>query len=83
MDKFEQANQKVHRVEDQWHYKILIKYGFTPVTKEAVGFVRKYEYTHPNGATISCHTGASCDYIMSNGNWGDLEAWAKKVTSPA
>ena len=52
VSEFDKANQKIHKVEDQWHYPLMTKYKFEPITKEAVGFVRKYitlfsHFTYP------------------------------------
>lgn len=67
MGDFEKANEKVHAVEDQWHYPIMTKFGFVPKTDKATGFVRSYKYEHPNSnVIIQCTTGASSDY------WEDL-----------
>jgi len=86
---FEEANKKVHPVEDQWHYPILTKYGYEPVTKEAVGFVRSYDYTHPaTRHTIRCCTGYSSDYWRTvpflpeskQGYWSDLEPYLKELS---
>lgn len=38
MSTFEEADKKVHKVEDQWHFKYLTKYGFEPIDKEGIGF---------------------------------------------
>jgi hypothetical protein len=65
--RFEEANKKVHPVETQWHYPTLTKHGFVPETKEQVGFVRAYTYTHPDGRRIRCNTGVNSDY------WTDLD----------
>lgn len=78
----ETANKTVHPVEEQWHYPILTKYGFVPNTKEGVGFVRSYEYEHPNGRKVRCITGLSCDYWSDQENtgfWSDLEKWLKSL----
>jgi len=60
---FAKANQAVHKVEDQWHYKYLTKYGWVAQTKEGVGFVRSYQYTNSKtDIIVECTTGSSCDY---------------------
>ncbi len=59
---FEKADKKVHKVEDQWHYPILTKYGYKPLDKTGVGFVRSYRYKNPEGHEIVCVTGSSADY---------------------
>lgn len=78
---FEMANQKVHPVTTQWHYPILTEAGFVAVTQEAVGFVRSYDYKHPDGRIVRCTTGSSADYWDSNdgkgGYWGSLEQYVK------
>jgi hypothetical protein len=62
MKNFDEANKKMHSVKDQWHYETMIEHGFTPITKEAQGFVRSYKYKNKNGKIISCRTGCSGDY---------------------
>lgn len=84
MNEWKIANSKEHKVEDQWHYEILTEYGFTPTTKTGTGFVRKYEYVHPSGRKILCHTGASADYwtdplTKASGYWGTLEPYLKSL----
>lgn len=68
---FNKANEKVHLVETQWHYAVLIKYGFKPLTYQAVGFVRSYDYVNESGRKIVCNTGLNADY------WEDKQT--KKV----
>ena len=82
---FEEANKVVHPVEDQWHYKILSKYGFVPREKTGVGFVRSYTYDHPKGHVIRCNTGASSDYWSQEGTnhygyWSGLEPHIRTLT---
>ena len=86
---FNEANEKVHLVETQWHYKILTKYGWEAVTKEQTGFVRNYTYSHPlTSMTIVCTTGVNADYwTLLDGNksiiggyWCDLEPHLKTLT---
>jgi hypothetical protein len=86
---FEEANKKVHKVEDQWHYPILTNHGFVPVDKEKVGFVRSYRY-EKGDHVIVCNTGASADYFSvkqgpkANGcYWGDLEPYLKSIAEKA
>jgi len=80
-DAFNKANEKIHPVETQWHYPILQRYGFEPVTKEAKGFVRSYSYK--KGAhEIICTTGVNADHWKdtingSYGYWKDLEPHLK------
>lgn len=76
MTSFKEANKVVHKVEDQWHYPIMTKAGYEALTKEGVGFVRRYEYkkgTH----TVKCITGASSDRWEDNkrnfGFWSSLK----------
>lgn len=73
------ADRKVHKVEEQWHYPILTRYGFNPVTKEDVGLVRSYKYEHPSGRQITVHTGMSSDWNEGEkfGYWSDLEPYLK------
>ena len=84
MDTFNQANAKVHSVESQWHHPILTAHGFTPVTKEATGFVRSYVYENAVGRKIKCTTGASCDYwhdeqTDKQGMWAELESYVEAI----
>lgn len=80
---FAEANKRVHKVEDQWHYKFLIAAGFEAITKIQIGFVRSYEY-RKGKRVIVCATGAACDYWRENsdkhigGYWADLEPHLKK-----
>jgi len=76
---FQKANETIHKVEDQWHYRLMVEYGFTPTTKEATGFVRRYVYTKDDHKVI-CVTGASSDYWQGDGEsgyYGTLEAYLK------
>jgi len=81
---FEEANQVVHPVETQWHYNVLIPAGWVAETKEQVGFVRTYVYTHPDTSlVIHCTTGSSSDYWMevthnkAGGYWGTLQKFVE------
>lgn len=59
----------VHPVATQWHYPIMIKYGYIPDTLEAKGMVRSYQYTHQDtGRKLILDTGAHCDW------WKDLHS---------
>jgi len=82
---FNKADKRMHPVETQWHYKILMKYGFTCISEPQEGFVRRYEYTHPNFHTVLCTTGANADYWSSNrggwGYWSTLEEHVKEITN--
>jgi hypothetical protein len=78
---FQEADKKVHRVEDQWHYSILVAAGFVPITKEAVGLVRKYLY-EKDGRQIECSTGAQAEYWVDKstgegGYWAELKPFLK------
>lgn len=79
-DDFERANKRIHKVEDQWHYPIMTKYGFKPLKELAVGFVRQYKYS--NGLDIiTCNTGVNAEYWQAPqgfGYWADLEPHMKK-----
>ena len=57
------ADQKMHPVEIQWHYPIMTKYGFNSDTPPQKGFVRHYQYSHPDGRLIKVTTGISADYF--------------------
>lgn len=82
LERFNKANEAVHKVEDQWHYKYLVPAGFVPETKEAVGFVRNYIYRHPDGRVVTASTGYSADHWSSSdgnrGYWSDLEKYCKQ-----
>lgn len=85
---FEKANQAVHPVEKQWHYPIMTKHGYVPDTKEGIGFVRAYHYTHPETKhTMKVVTGASADYWEDNahangfGYWADLDPHLTKLAA--
>jgi len=79
---FSAANERVHRVEDQWHYKYLHAAGFVPVTKSATGLVRSYQYKHSDGRTVTCSTGVNADYWNSSdgqgGYWSALEKYCEQ-----
>lgn len=80
---FKQANEKIHKVEDQWHYKFLIKYGFKPITPTGKGLVRSYQYKG-HGHTITASTGVHADHWKdentgTGGYWADLEPYLKKL----
>lgn len=83
---FSEANQVVHPVETQWHYKYLTKYGFEPITKEGIGFVRSYEYQNNKGHKIRCTTGSNADYWSDEttkqhgGYWASLEPHLEEIT---
>ena len=85
MNDFDIADEKVHPVETQWHYQIMVKAGFLPLTKEAVGFVRKYNYEHPDGRKITVATGVNADYwddttSGEHGYWSTLEPYLKSMS---
>jgi hypothetical protein len=86
MSDFIKANEKVHKVEDQWHFPVLTKYGYISETKERVGFVRSYVYVSEKGNTVTCTTGVNCDYWKSsNGERGyhsSLELYLKRIQPP-
>ena len=77
---FYEANETVHPVHTQWHYPIIIKYGFVPITQTAKGFVRSYDYVNA-GVTITMVTGVYADYWRADGAggyWAELEPYLKK-----
>jgi len=83
MSNFDEADKKVHPVEGEWHYPILTKYGFMPVTKVGIGFVRSYLYTKGDHQ-IRVNTGVNADYWndLTNptfGYWSDLEPFLKTL----
>mgnify|MGYP006349580407 CR=1 FL=1 len=81
MQTFNEADKVVHPVEAQWHYKILEPLGWIAQTKEAVGFVRSYVYTHPESdSVIQCRTGVHADTweeITYRKHWGYWPTLAK------
>lgn len=86
-DSFADGDKKVHKVESEWHYPILKKYGFIPVDKTGIGFVRNYIYKHPKlDNKIKCSTGINAEHWMDlktndYGYWSSLETHLKKITS--
>ena len=81
---FAKANETIHTVESQWHYPIMTKYNWVPLTKSAVGFVRSYKYQHPKNPkeTIEVSTGVNADYWYAGdtfGYWADLEPYLKSL----
>lgn len=81
---FKEANKVVHKVEDDWHYPIMIKYGFKPTENTKAGFVRRYSYKNDNGYEIHASVGASADHwsdITGSGFgfWSGLEPHLKKL----
>ncbi len=87
MTALEKANQKVHKVETQWHYQIMIDAGFESKTPEQTGFVRNYLYVHPTtGSEIIVTTGSSADYwtdkiTRKGGYWESLKPYVNKTES--
>ena len=85
MGTFEEANQVVHTVESEWHYPIMTKYGFVPLDKTGIGFVRQYRYQHPlNNCMVCVHTGVNADYWTNEtqggfGYYGTLENHVQKI----
>ncbi len=82
-EKFNEANKVMHPVETQWHYPIMTKYGFKPLTSSDNGFVRIYVY-EKEGKTITCHTGVTSDYWIDKdtnkiGLWRELEIYVSKL----
>lgn len=59
---FAAANEIMHPVQDEYHYKLLTKYGFVCNTPPQKGFVRQYLYTKDETSIIVC-IGASADYF--------------------
>ena len=53
----------MHKVESEWHYPIMTKYGYVSNTPSGKGFVRYYDYTNPEtGHSINLTHGYSRDY---------------------
>lgn len=91
---FEKANEAWHPVEKEWHYPILIKYGFKPLTETAQGFVRKYEWVNDKGRKITYHIGVNASYwtdsetfwddrklSLKSHYWPALEPFLKSITT--
>jgi len=81
---YEEANKTIHQVETQWHYKMMIDSGFTPLDKEKEGFVRSYRYSKGD-RIIECTAGSSRDYWNDrtsgeSGLWGDLKRHLEKIS---
>ena len=78
-ERFNKANQVVHTVEKEWHYPIMTKYGFVPLDKTGIGFVRSYKYEHPvTKRKITLTTGCRADY------WTDVtEEWKSGKSQPS
>jgi hypothetical protein len=76
-----EADKIIHPVETQWHYPILTKYGFMPVTKTSQGIVRRYEYVKSDKRIVCC-TGMNADYWTTKGGFGyctTLEEYLKSL----
>lgn len=80
---FNKANEVMHPIETQWHYPIMIEHGYKSETPPQKGFVRSYQYEHPEtGRVIDVTTGSSADYWNDRtsgefGYWSDLEPHLK------
>jgi hypothetical protein len=90
-DTFEEADKAVHQVENEWHYPILTKYGFMPISDTGMGFVRHCDYAREDGEVIRATTGHTADYWdVLNGTpntqekryWADLEPHLKTLKVP-
>jgi hypothetical protein len=71
-------NERIHKVETQWHYEPMTKAGFIPVTTEVMGLVRSYRYERGSEAIVVT-TGVNADYFTDVtsgrnkiGYWNDL-----------
>lgn len=83
-DSFAKANKKIHKVESEWHYPIMAKYGFEPLDTTGVGFVRSYLYAKGDHK-IKVATGVNADYwtdqtVGGHGYWATLEPHLKKIS---
>ena len=81
---FAEADKTIHQVETQWHYKMMIDSGFTPLDKEKEGFVRSYRYSKGD-RIIECTAGSSRDYWNDrtsgeSGLCGDLKRHLEKIS---
>lgn len=85
-----EADKVEHKVEDQWHYPKMIKYGWVPDTLTGIGFVRSYNYHHPvSNIKICVTTGFHFDYWnafddnrkeIGGGYWSSLEPFIKNLS---
>ena len=85
LKRFNEVNQHIHKVEDHWSYKTMIKFGFTPINKEGIGFVRSFTYIKDDHK-ITCTTGYSSDHwkneITGNSGYhGSLFSHVQNLTS--
>lgn len=93
-DRLREADEKVHRNEDEWHFKIMKKFGWKLKDKKPRnGMVRSYVYVNPKykNHEIYAATGAHGDHWKDQkhvsykdggqgyGYWSDLEPWMKKL----
>lgn len=82
-----EADKVVHTVENESHYRFFAKFGFIPLTREAKGLVRSYEYKHPNIPNIIKYTiGAHADYwtdqlTQKGGYWPSLEMHLEELVT--
>lgn len=87
MSTLAQADEKIHSVVSQWHYPILIKHGYLPITLSAKGLVRSYIYKHRvTEHTIRTVTGVNSDYWIDDasgeqGYWSQLEPHLRQLNS--
>ena len=80
MNEFSQGWKVDHNVEKEWHYDIMTKYGFEPITKVGVGWIRDYDYKKDD-IIVKCTTGANSDRWKcgnEGGFWGTLESFLKQ-----
>lgn len=74
----QEIDNVIHPVENQWHYHIMMVYGYVPLTKQGIGLVRSYAYEHPTTKhQIIITTGSSSDYWAdktnnTQGYWAEL-----------
>ena len=86
-DDFNRADKVIHKVEDQWHYPVMQKYGWISDTPTGIGFVRSYDYHHPSISIpnkITVTTGVHADTWLTGsgegGYWASLEPYLKKLS---
>ena len=82
--RLQEADEVMHNVEKEWHYSIMIKYGFKPITKTQKGFVRHYEYQNEKGCRVIVKNGLNNDYweditTGKSGYWSSLEPHLKDI----
>lgn len=85
IDALNEANEIIHNVEKEYHYPLMIKYGYVPVNKTGLGLVRSFEWINNNtNHKIRYTIGVNADYWehLNNGHygyWRDLDSYLTKI----